>query len=119
VQWTRSGDSGKKVTNNYCANCHTLMHVEIEAMPDIDVYKAGKQIVERGSTNDDMISMSSLALPEMPLARSRHSHYFCSLHVGTLDDKAFDNATVVQEIYTRNRPCVLESLKNAEQKEAA
>ena len=55
------------------------MHVDIDAMPDVQVYKAG-----------------------------------------TLDDKAsFDNASPVQEIYSRNRPDCLEALKGCEQKEAA
>ncbi len=40
-QWTRDGESGKKVTNNYCSTCNTLMYVDIEAMPDIQVYKVG------------------------------------------------------------------------------
>ena len=41
MQWTRTADSGKNVTNNYCATCHTLMHVNIDSLPDLDVYKAG------------------------------------------------------------------------------
>ena len=39
------------------------------------------------------------------------------LKTGTLDDKeGLDNAPVVQEVYTRNRPNCFDALKDAHQK---
>ena len=42
--WTRKGDSGKDVTNNYCANCNALMVVDIESMPGVRIYKMGTYV---------------------------------------------------------------------------
>ena len=73
--WTRKGDSGKDVTNGYCANCNNLMFVEAEFLPDMKIIKTG-----------------------------------------TLDDKeGLDNAPVVQEVYTQNRPNCFDALKDAQQ----
>ncbi|EKG12517.1 Glutathione-dependent formaldehyde-activating family GFA [Macrophomina phaseolina MS6] len=40
-QWTRTGDSGKTVTNNFCGECGTLLWVTGEAMTGVTIVKAG------------------------------------------------------------------------------
>lgn len=39
--WTRKGDSGETVTNNYCINCSNLVFVEADAIPGVVIFMAG------------------------------------------------------------------------------
>lgn len=40
-QWSRTGDSGKAVTNSFCPECGTLVWVQGEAMTGVVIVKAG------------------------------------------------------------------------------
>ena len=61
--WTRPGDSGKDVTNNYCASCNNLMYVDAGAMPNIVIFKPG--------TLDDKSFLDKLAVQQEVYTRSR------------------------------------------------
>ncbi|KAI5249252.1 hypothetical protein E4T43_00738 [Aureobasidium subglaciale] len=57
--FTRKGDSGKDVTYNYCQNCPTVLFVQVEAMPGINIVKMG--------TLDDEDAYEGLGKPGMEI----------------------------------------------------
>jgi len=61
--WQRQGESGKSVTNGYCANCCTLMWVQAEAMPDVRIFKPG--------TLDDKAVLDKLSVGQEIFVRNR------------------------------------------------
>lgn len=50
--WTRTGDSGKKVTNSFCGTCGNLVHVDADAMEGIVIVKYG--LVDEAETLDGL-----------------------------------------------------------------